>query len=257
MLAPDLGRHGRDHCLSGRGANTRPGQTPGTSTPAHSASFPHAKRQHPAILATCYEKSVLNEEKKNYEGALASALERAKSAYPGWRDRASCDEGVLYTFADPQALCLLAVGIRDAQYPERVAVQLLREMADKVRNSQGDELLLEAKSGSLSKPLRKLMMDTMRTYNDAGAQDKTTEVREKVDQLKGIMQDNVKKILETHVTLESLENSSSSMSSQANKFLKQSVDLRRQIQFRNLKIKALCGTCAVALVLYIIVPFIS
>ena len=50
-----------------------------------------------------------------------------------------------------------------------------------------------------------------------------------MDQLKGIMQDNVKKILETHVTLESLEslpraelkggvalrNSSSSMSSQA------------------------------------------
>ena len=31
------------------------------------------------------------------------------------------------------------------------------------------------------------------------------QVREKVDQLKGIMQDNVKKILETHVTLESLE----------------------------------------------------
>ncbi|CAJ1412395.1 unnamed protein product [Effrenium voratum] len=206
-----------------------------------------ARIQDQAILATCYEKSVLNEEKKNYEGALASALERAKSAYPGWRDRASCDEGVLYTFADPQALCLLAVGIRDAQYPERVAVQLLREMADKVRNSQGDELLLEAKSGSLSKPLRKLMMDTMRTYNDAGAQDKTTEVREKVDQLKGIMQDNVKKILETHVTLESLENSSSSMSSQANKFLKQSVDLRRQIQFRNLKIKALCGASHVCI----------
>ncbi|CAE7892797.1 sybB, partial [Symbiodinium sp. KB8] len=69
--------------------------------------------------------------------------------------------------------------------------------------------------------------------------------------------DNVKKILETHVTLESLENSSSSMSSQANKFLKQSVDLRRQIQCRNLKIKAICGTCVAALILYIVMPFIS
>ena len=67
-------------------------------------------------LATCYEKSVLNEEKKSYETALAEAskaskasesassepcsqpvhngvtctleatiLDRAKSAYPGWR----------------------------------------------------------------------------------------------------------------------------------------------------------------------------
>ncbi|CAE7467944.1 sybB [Symbiodinium natans] len=100
-------------------------------------------------------------------------------------------------------------------------------------------------------------MGDNRRNNDAGAPDKTTEVREKVDQLKGIMQDNVKKILETHVTLESLENSSSSMSSQANKFLKQSVDLRRQIQCRNLKIKAICGTCVAALILYIAMPFIS
>ncbi|CAK9059689.1 unnamed protein product [Durusdinium trenchii] len=224
-----------------------------------------ARIQDQAVLATCYEKNVLNEEKKAYETALAAALDRAKTAYPGWResrpldsdDRASCESGILYTFADPQALCLLAVGIRDADYPERVAVQLLRELADKARNSQGDEVLLEAKSGSLSKPLRKLMTDMMRTYNDAGAHDKTTEVREKVDQLKGIMQDNVKKILETHVTLESLEDSSSSMSSQANKFLKQSVDLRRQIQFRNLKIKALFGTCVAAVILYIAMPFIN
>eukprot|EP00913_Durusdinium_trenchii_P006592 g6192.t1 len=165
-----------------------------------------ARIQDQAVLATCYEKNVLNEEKKAYETALAAALDRAKTAYPGWResrpldsdDRASCESGILYTFADPQALCLLAVGIRDADYPERVAVQLLRELADKARNSQGDEVLLEAKSGSLSKPLRKLMTDMMRrsllvqssalalvsifgirTYNDAGAHDKTTEVREK------------------------------------------------------------------------------
>eukprot|EP00438_Fugacium_kawagutii_P014510 Skav224395 [mRNA] locus=scaffold2452:105652:115235:- [translate_table: standard] len=133
------------------------------------------------ILATCYEKSVLNEEKKSFETALATVLDRAKSAYPGWRDRAMCpeSESILYTFADSQALCLLAVGIRDAQYPERVALQLLRDVADKVKNSQGDEGLLEAKSGSLSKPLRKLLTDIMRraerTYNDAGAHDKTTE----------------------------------------------------------------------------------
>merc|ERR1719411_2432267 len=97
----------------------------------------------------------------------------------------------------------------------------------------------------------------MKTYNDAGNQDKTTEVRQQVDELKGIMQDNVKRILETHVTLESLENSSSSMSSQANRFLKQSVDLRRQIQFRNLKVKVICGVCIGAVTLYVSMPFLN
>mmetsp|Transcript_51269 Transcript_51269/g.83168 ORF Transcript_51269/g.83168 Transcript_51269/m.83168 type:complete len:232 (-) Transcript_51269:209-904(-) len=218
-----------------------------------------ARIRDQAILATCFDKSALNEEKKGFESALVSVLDRAKAAYPGWRDRTDCQEctGVLHAFADPQALCLLVVGVRDAQYPERVALQLLRELADKVRNSQGDELLSEARPGTMTTPLRTVMKDLLRTYNDAGNHDKTTEVRDKVDQLKGIMQDNVKKILETHVTLESLENSSSSMSTQANKFLRQSVDLRRQIQFRNLKVKAIAGTCVTAILVYIAMPFIS
>jgi len=218
-----------------------------------------ARIQDQAVLATCYSNRVISEEKKGFEGALALLLNRAQSAYPGWKDRAECQEceGVVFAYTDPQALTLVAVGIRDADYPERVASQLLREAVDKVRNSQGDELLTEAKAGTLSKPLRKILTELMRTYNDAGSHDKTTEVREKVDQLKGIMQDNVKKILETHVTLESLENSSSSMSSQANKFLRQSVDLRRQIQFRNLKIKAIFGTCVSGIILYFCLPFLG
>mmetsp|Transcript_65565 Transcript_65565/g.202900 ORF Transcript_65565/g.202900 Transcript_65565/m.202900 type:complete len:229 (+) Transcript_65565:35-721(+) len=210
------------------------------------------------VLATCYGKSVLNEEKKEYEGALAQIQERGATAYPNWRDRVECREcgSVLHAFADPQAMFIVVAGVRDALYPDRVAQQLLRELADKVRNSQGDELLSEARAASLSTPMRKPMRDLMRQYNDAGAHDKVTEVREKVDELKGIMQDNVKRILETHVTLESLENSSSSMSSQANKFLRQSVDLRRQIQFRNLKVKAIFGACVGGVILYVALPFL-
>merc|ERR1719277_141685 len=176
---------------------------------------------------------------------MVPLLERAVNAYPGWRERVEpkgC-EGALYAFADAQALCVVLAGIRDPNYPERISMQLLRDLADKVRNSQGDELLSEARPNSLSTPLRKLMREIMRTYGDAGTQDKSSEVRQQVDQLKGIMQDNVKRILETHVSLESLENSSSSMSTQANRFVKQAVDLRRQIQFRNLKVKVVAGIC--------------
>mmetsp|Transcript_67202 Transcript_67202/g.190095 ORF Transcript_67202/g.190095 Transcript_67202/m.190095 type:complete len:232 (+) Transcript_67202:105-800(+) len=210
-------------------------------------------------LASCFDKSALNEEKKGFEGALASIMERASTAYPGWRERAECREcdGVLHAFADAQGLCLVVAGIRDAQYPDRVVVQMLRELADKVKNSQGDEIIAEARAGGLSTPLRKLMRDLMKTYNDAGGHDKTTEVRQQVDQLKGIMQDNVKRILETHVTLEGLENSSGSMSTQANRFLRQSVDLRRQIQYRNLKIKAIAGLCVGAVVAYVVTMFVD
>lgn len=212
-----------------------------------------------AVLATCFDKAVLNEEKKGFEGALASVLERTGSAYPGWRDRTDCRDcdGVLHSCVDPQGLCLMVAGVRSTQYPERVVVQMLRELAEKVRTSQGVDVLSESRAGSLTTSLKTTMKDLIRSYSDAAAHDKTAEVREKVDQLKGVMQDNVKRILETHVTLESLENSSSSMSTQANRFLRQSVDLRRQLQFRNLKIKVIFGVCVLSAGLYAAMPFLK
>lgn len=210
------------------------------------------------VLATYFDKNSLNEEKTSFERELKSLLERATSVAPGWKQRAECEgcEGFLYAFADLTALCVLAVGIRDKQYPERVALNCLREFADKVFTAQGTEILEQARPGALSTPLRKTMQDLMKQYNDVGKQDTTAKVQGQVDNLKGIMQDNVKQILETHVTLESLQNSSESMSSQANQFLRQSVDLRRQVQYRNLKLKIIMGVCISSLVVYFAMPFI-
>lgn len=219
-----------------------------------------ARIKDQTVLASCFDRSSLNVEKKGFESALTLMLERAaSSAYAGWRERLDCQEcdGVLHAFVDPEAVCVLVAGVREHQYPDRVALQLLRELSDKVRNSQGGEVISQAGAGQLSTPLRKLMRDHMKSYNDVGSQDKLTEVQQKVDALKGIMQDNVKKILETHATLESLDNNSASMSSQANRFLKQSVDLRRQMQYRNLKVKVLFGTCVLAMLIYVVQYFVD
>ncbi|CAK0890496.1 unnamed protein product, partial [Prorocentrum cordatum] len=170
-----------------------------------------------AVLASCFDNAALAEEKQGFESALAAVLQRASSVHPGWKERVECREceGVLHVLADAQAFCFLVAAVRSRQYPDRVAGQLLRELGKKARNCQGDENLAKAQAGALSTPLRKTMKDLMKSYNDVGAHDKTIEVRQKVDDLKGIMQDNVKKILESHATLETLENNSSSMNAQA------------------------------------------
>mmetsp|Transcript_56434 Transcript_56434/g.160783 ORF Transcript_56434/g.160783 Transcript_56434/m.160783 type:complete len:233 (+) Transcript_56434:53-751(+) len=212
-----------------------------------------------AVLASCFDNAALAEEKQGFESALAAVLQRASSVHPGWKERVECREceGVLHVLADAQAFCFLVAAVRSRQYPDRVAGQLLRELGKKARNCQGDENLAKAQAGALSTPLRKTMKDLMKSYNDVGAHDKTIEVRQKVNDLKGIMQDNVKKILESHATLETLENNSSSMNAQANRFLRQSVDLRRQMQMRNLKLKLIAGLCATAVVVYIAQMFID
>jgi len=212
-----------------------------------------------AVLASCFDKAALNEEKSSFEKTFASMLElRAPTVYPDWKDVCKCEgsDGKLYAYADSQGSLIVVPGVRDKEYPERVAQQLLKDLTDKAKSSQGDDLLAAARAGSLSKPLRSAMRELMQSYAFAGSHDKTTEVKEKVDQLNGIMQSNVKRILETHATLDQLQNNSQSMSAQANQFLKQSVDLRRQVQIRNFKVKAICAVCVLSLVAYFALPLI-
>ena len=113
---------------------------------------------------------------------------------------------------------------------------------------QGDSLH-HLSSLSLSKPLKKPIRQILGKYETAD-RDKTYEVQQKVDELKDNMQDNVRRILETHHNLENLEARTDNMSRQADQFLKQSVDLRRAIQWRNFKLKVVIGCIAAACMMY-------
>ena len=93
----------------------------------------------------------------------------------------------------------------------------------------------------------------MGKYDQPGNVDKTAQVREKVEAVQGVMHDNVRRILDTHTNLEGLEEKTDSMSRQANQFLKQSVDLRRQMQMRNLWLKLCIGVTVLTVFIWIVV----
>merc|ERR1719316_1684461 len=121
---------------------------------------------------------------------------------------------------------------------------------ERVHMTQGDALH-HLSSLALSKPLKKPAREIIKKYQLAD-RDKTFEVQAKVDELKDNMQDNVRRILETHHNLETLEQRTDNMSRQADQFLKQSVDLRRAIQWRNLKMKIMIGCVGMAILTYIV-----
>ena len=85
--------------------------------------------------------------------------------------------------------------------------------------AQGDALH-HLSSLSLTKPLKKPVREIMKRYQLAD-RDKTFEVQTKVEELKENMQDNGRRILETHHNLENLEQRTDNMSRQADQFLKQ------------------------------------
>ena len=165
--------------------------------------------------------------------------------------------GKLYILADGRGQIVFASCINDANFSDKLAWQLTEEFMKETVALHGDATLLSAPAESLSRASKKSMKDLMSKYDSpngsAAGGDKTTEVRQKVEQVQGIMQDNVKKMLDNQTNVESLEEKTDGMSKQANQFLKQSVDLRRQMQLRNLKLKIVLGIIITAIIVYVIV----
>jgi len=97
----------------------------------------------------------------------------------------------------------------------------------------------------------------MLTYDDPAAVDQVAQVHERVEDLKCVMQENVRQILETHASVASLESKSQAMTAAADQFMKQSVSLKRQVQLRNLKVKALLVSFVCAFILYLLIPVVT
>lgn len=212
-----------------------------------------------AVLAVRFGTANSKERAELDSGLKRMVKDASKLAYPGWRCRnGGLGEGApsLFGLLDEQATCLVALGVQ-GMYPERVAHQCLEELAASTRHHVCLARLEEARPGELGPMLREPLRSLLGKYGNPGKIDKVSEVHQKVDELKGVMQDNVLKILETHASLETLEQRSKSMSESATQFLKQSVGLKRQLQLRNLKIKVVTGCCVLALVAYVSLPVIS
>lgn len=193
------------------------------------------------------------EELLEFEKAHMQLMDRATKlpAYPGWKDKVQVGDdleasgcGHVYALADLHAACVIVVGLRKQQYPERVARELQQEVLAKVRMNITEKRLSEAQPGDLTAELKALFKEAAKNYGNPAKVDQVTHVYQKVEQVKGLMQDNVKNILETHVTMETLQGKSHSMSASADKFLKQSVAVKQQAQKRRVRVKVAVGAGA-------------
>lgn len=218
-----------------------------------------ARIEDKAILAERLDKGTSETEKKAIKATLLALLERASYLkYAGWKEQRQCSgafDGSVYALADEHGDSIVGVGLRGGlyPYPPRVAWDLLKQFADAVRQQELD--LGEAKPGALSLPLKKDMHNIMRNYSEPGDQDSVTQVQQKVDGVKALMHDNVRKILETHTTIDNLQDKSADMNKAAVMFVQQSSSLKRQMQIRNLKVKAAMVISVAALGAYALLPF--
>jgi len=214
-----------------------------------------------AVLCSNFSTSISSRERSEIETAFFAALQAEGQTMQGHARKTrqvSAVGGKLYILADGRGQIVYTSCINDPNFSDKLAWQMNDEFMKEIQAMHGDALL-SAPAESLTRASKKSMRDIVARYdNQAGAaMDKTTEVRQKVEQVQGIMQENVKKMLDNQTNVESLEEKTDGMSKQANQFLKQSVDMRRQMQLRNLKLKIILGIVIAAVLIYVIIAIVQ
>ena len=114
-----------------------------------------------------------------------------------------------------------------------------------------------AAEGSLSKKSKSILQEVCKKYEDLSNVDKTAKVLGQVDAVKSKMQDNIAGMLKNTEKAETLAEKSDQLNEQASVFKKRSTDLKKQMQWKNLKMTLILGGIVLLILIVILAPLIS
>lgn len=197
------------------------------------------------------------------QAAMDQLLQRTPShpVVPGWKGHVPLDvedsaAGEVYALADPtHGICLAVAATKNVR--DAAAQRFLEDFLEKVRSSRTAAQLSEGKAETLSGPLHELLDKVMRAHAAAVQSNKTLRLHQEVDEIKSVMQENVRRIVETHVALETLEGKSHSMSETADQFLKTTHSAKEHVHWRNVRVKAVMITGFGAAAMTLLMPLWS
>ncbi|KAJ1639803.1 synaptobrevin-domain-containing protein [Pavlovales sp. CCMP2436] len=160
--------------------------------------------------------------------------------------------GTLHYITDRLAIYIV---ITSPEYPQRTAFKLLDELKARFTTNFGD-VLVEATENGLTSKAKRTMLDLCALYDDIARVDKTHGVQAQVDEVKGLMHENITHLLATHENLEVLEDKTDALRTEAQTFQRQATDLKRVMLWRNLKLKLIIVVIVLCVVGYVTVPMI-
>ena len=133
---------------------------------------------------------------------------------------------------------------------------MLQELYTDFSAKYGDAAKTAAEN-SLSKKAKKLLQKVCKKYEDSSAVDKTQKILGQVDAVKGQMQDNIAGMLKNTEKAEDMAAKSEQLNEQASVFKKRSTDLKKTMQWKNLKMTIILGGVVLVIVLAITIPLVK
>eukprot|EP00917_Polyrhabdina_sp_WS-2016_P017031 GHVP01036814.1.p1 GENE.GHVP01036814.1~~GHVP01036814.1.p1 ORF type:complete len:231 (+),score=32.35 GHVP01036814.1:282-974(+) len=203
------------------------------------------------ILASVFDR-LQSQEKTEIETSFMNYLLDGVSRFsPGSREKRHFNDSTMFMLADRELSCVYALAVKGKSYPERLAYAALTEFVQIVSSNDETKNPAQQDTAQLSKILRKPMKDLMVKYDDPAKIDKTSEVGDKVDHVKGIMQDNIQKVLATHANLEDLEQKTENLNQNAAQFNRSANDLKRIMWWQKTKMMIVLILVVCAVLAYI------
>lgn len=146
--------------------------------------------------------------------------------------------------------------ITSRDYPQRKAFQLLAETKARFEAEFANDFNF-AKPSGLSKKAQKLFSEIAHKYDAAAKADKVAHVALQVEQVKGVMQNNINAALKNQENLNSLMESTANMKTEASTFQRSTVRAKNRFWWQNVKLMIAISVLVLVLVLLITIPLVS
>merc|ERR1712224_1035761 len=152
---------------------------------------------------------------------------------------------------------LVCATITGPEYPSRVAIAMLQELYESFVGAGFIATSGGTGKYSLSKQAKPLMRQVCEKYADPSQVDKTQQLLQTVDVVKSQMQDNIVSLLENTTKAEDMAVKSDQLTEQAAVFKKRTAELKRQMQWKNIKMTIVFVVVIALLITAITVPLVQ
>lgn len=109
-----------------------------------------------------------------------------------------------------------------------------------------------AEEHEFDREFKTVLGDTLEAFNSGQSGDKVDQLQNQVNDVKGIMQENITKALERGARLDDLVDQTENLESQSVAFRSQTGRVRRKMWLQNMKMWAICGGILLVIVVIIV-----
>lgn len=154
-----------------------------------------------------------------------------------------------FTIDDKQ---IVYICITTIKYPERLVFPMLKELSPKFQEACGDKIAA-ATPNQLSKKCEPIFLKLVKEYDDASKKDKLSSVMSKVEDVKLSMHNNIDGMLRNLDQTERVEKTTAKLHEQARLFDSQARTIKRQEQWKNMKLTLMIGGIAVLILILLVI----